>query len=273
MDTELKDYIERGIYEVHGWLEPYSALFIADLIEILRESGTKGAYGEIGVHHGKLFILLKLATQNAQGFAIDVFDDQHLNLDHSGLGNIDKFKSNIIKWSKSLNHVHVIKRSSLDVQPEELLNLVGKCQFISIDGGHTEICTLSDLKLAEKVLLPDGVVVIDDCFNEQWPDVATGIARYCTDDATLLRPFAISPNKLYLAREDVHQKILSNIKPSHTKHLSRENRMFGHNVWIFHPNTVVAPPGTETMDEVLRLVRAYPMRFLKHAIRRIPLFK
>lgn len=273
MSNDLERYLERGIDEVHGWLSHYSARFISDLILCQKRKGVTGAFGEIGVHHGKLFILLQLATEDSWGFAIDIFEDQHLNIDKSGMGDRKRFENNLSKWAPNHPKITMFQRSSLDVLPEEILESVGECQFVSIDGCHTAECTLSDLKLGEKILLPEGIIAVDDCFNEQWPGVATGVAKYCLDESTLLRPFAISPNKVYLARPDQHAVILSNIKSHHKIHLAREGFMYGSNVSIFHPNIASDPPSIEIMDEMLRYAKAYPTRLVKHAIRRIPFKK
>jgi hypothetical protein len=50
----------------------------------------------------------------------------------------------------------------------------------------------------ETVLTHQGVVVVDDFFNPRWPDVSTGVAKYLLSPSSTLRPFAISPNKMYL---------------------------------------------------------------------------
>ena len=87
----LSSYLKSG-EEVHGWLNQYSAAFIADLSMLQAASGITGAVGEIGVHMGRLFILLKLtAMPTERSFAIDVFGDQHKNEDHSGLGDREHF--------------------------------------------------------------------------------------------------------------------------------------------------------------------------------------
>ena len=59
---------------------------------------------------------------------------------------------------------------------------------------------MNDLQLAEGVVLDKGVVVLDDFFNQEWPGVASGGSRHMLDPATALRPFCITPNKLYLSR-------------------------------------------------------------------------
>jgi len=52
------------------------------------ELGIRGSLGEIGVHHGLLFIVLALSSgPDEQLFAVDVFGRQDLNIDKSGKGS------------------------------------------------------------------------------------------------------------------------------------------------------------------------------------------
>lgn len=54
--------------------------------------------------------------------------------------------------------------------------------------------TASDMALAESVLCPGGLLILDDFFNEAWPGVAEGAARHLASGSGLV-PVAISGNK------------------------------------------------------------------------------
>ena len=192
-------YLIFGLRRVEGWLEPYSAEFIFMLSDVQRRAGITGAVAEIGVHHGKLFNVLALGTGvGEKALAIDIFEYQHLNVDRSGLGDRSTFLANVRSWTDCADRVEIVARSSLEVRAEEILALTGQLRLASIDGGHTEECTLNDLRLFERCLAPQGIVIIDDYFNPHWPDVSTGVAKYFARPEARLRPFAISPNKVYL---------------------------------------------------------------------------
>ena len=68
-----------------------------------------------------------------------------------------------------------------------------------MDGCHTAEVTASDVDLASQCLHPDGVVLVDDVFNPDWPGVVTGLSKWCTEvkgtDWELV-PFAIGFNKV-----------------------------------------------------------------------------
>jgi len=86
MDSRVESYIHRGKFYVEGWLHTEAAITIAALGERQRALGVEGGIAEIGVHHGKLFILLYLLGRAPErAVAIDLFEDQHLNIDLSGI--------------------------------------------------------------------------------------------------------------------------------------------------------------------------------------------
>jgi hypothetical protein len=228
----IKTYLNNN-QQVHGWLHQYSAVFIADLSELQCENDIDGAVGEIGVHMGRLFILLKLtARKNEKCFALDVFGAQHLNIDNSGYGNRDAFLRNVGRWTGDTD-VTIIQASSHDVCGSDIIEVVGQCRLVSIDGGHTEEVVGNDLQLIESVLIERGVIILDDFFNEAWPGVAAGAAKYFLDPSTKVRPFAISPNKVYLARPPHHEFYRNAIKTRQQPFFEKTVRIFGNDVDIF----------------------------------------
>src|SRR5690348_13037552 len=82
----IETYLRRH-HEIPGWLDDYSARFIAEIGRIQERRRVKGSVAEIGVHMGRLFILLRLlAASDEPALALDVFHDQELNVDESGGG-------------------------------------------------------------------------------------------------------------------------------------------------------------------------------------------
>lgn len=261
----LQRYLVAGLHRVEGWLDGFSARFIADVMAVQRAAGIAGGFAEIGVHQGKLFLVLRLAAAPGErGVAIDVFGDQHLNADRSGAGDRERFGANLRAWAGTEEGVAVLQRSSLEVAPADILRATGPCRIVSVDGGHTAECTLSDLRLAEAVLGPGGVAVLDDCFNEDWPDVGTGLAYYCSGPG-LLRPFAISPNKVYLARPEEHAAYLRALVPMHADNWQKASAMYGCEVRIFRARGGL-PPGPKTDAEVVRHALGHPREILRQVV-------
>jgi hypothetical protein len=225
------NYLERG-EQVDGWLVNFSARFIADVAKIQSEASYTGSLGEIGVHVGRLFLVLHLSAQPGEKlFAIDVFDNQHLNIDDSGRGNKARFLANVRKWGGSTHNVHLIERSSLEVSADDILMVCGRVRLFSVDGGHTAECADNDLRLAESVLQPFGVVVLDDLFNPDWPDVMTGFCRFMSHSS--LQPFAITPNKVYLCKPDCSELYRTALRSAYAKELNKTSQMFGASVDVY----------------------------------------
>ena len=230
----LDNYLIFGLPKVDGWLEPYSAEFIALLSGIQLDAGFDGSIGEIGVHHGKLLILMLLASgRRDQSFAIDVFDKQHLNVDKSGHGDKVALLRNIARWAPGFPPVAIIERSSFDVRPEDILAVGGEPRMMSIDGGHTEECVLNDLRLCERVLSSKGIAILDDCFNQSWPGVVTGLSQYLSGPDARLKPFAISPNKVYLTLPENKELYWEKLRSFGKFRPETRRRMFGEDIEIY----------------------------------------
>ena len=200
MDSRVENYIRRGRFYVDGWLRTEAARIVVALIERQRSLGIAGGVAEIGVHHGKLFILLYLLGQASEkAVAIDLFEDQHLNIDNSGSGDLAKFRRNLERHADSARLV-LHQGNSMDLTGAILTRLAeGPLRFVSVDGGHTAEITAHDLATAEAAIAEGGIIVVDDVFNERWPGVGDGVHRYYQRRPNLV-PFAIGANKTYFCR-------------------------------------------------------------------------
>lgn len=233
MTINFTNYTREHWALIDGWNEhgAFTALEILD--DIQTDNGIRGHVCEIGVHEGQFFFALALLTNPDEFYiAIDVFEDQHRNLDNSGRANTLLFKENTAKYVGNhdrLNiHLVIIKADSLLLTPEFIgakivnmgtaLSFEGKRQasatpkvksyfqgirLMSIDGGHTRAHVLNDLKLAERSIVHGGVVILDDFLHPKWPGVTEGAHVYCSDPYSRLIPFAYGNKKLYLST-DIH---------------------------------------------------------------------
>jgi hypothetical protein len=196
MTTHLRKYADDGFHKIEGWVDPNIFKFMKFLAELEINQSLDGV-AEIGVHHGKFFILLRsLLKTNSRSVALDVFDHQELNIDASGNGSLTRFKHNLSLYDPWQGEsVQIIEGDStfLRIPP------TGFFRFISIDGGHSREHAASDLRLAEKLLADNGVVVVDDFARADWIGVTEGVLAYLDSGGTLI-PFAAGYNKLFMAR-------------------------------------------------------------------------
>src|SRR5215471_9277958 len=82
------EHFNTEIYgRVEGWLSDRMWQIVDMLGTILDTNHVRGHIAEFGVQHGLfLFLLNALRNNDEECFAIDVFEDQHLNVDASGGG-------------------------------------------------------------------------------------------------------------------------------------------------------------------------------------------
>ncbi len=194
----LARYLENAVAGIEGWLSPTTAMMTAQLLVQQSRAGLRGDVAEIGVHHGKYFLVLANATlPGERAVAVDVFDDQHKNLDASGRGDRAIFEHHLAAHAPGVE-VEILQESSLDLDREGFL--APRFRFLSIDGGHTAAVVASDLRLAERTLLPHGVAALDDVLSHNWTGVLTGLNAYLIGGGTLT-PMAMLPNKLLLSTD------------------------------------------------------------------------
>ena len=203
----LANYIADGFNQVNGFCA-IPTLQILDYLDSV-EPKNKGAL-EIGVHHGQFFIALnQLVPKELLSCAIDVFDNQDLNIDRSGEGNKPAFIQNLWQYDRHKGeNVLIIEGDSTN---EETFNNIGKFHYISVDGGHTVEHVINDLTVAAKLLTPNGIVILDDYFNHWWPSVTEGALKFLGTNPILV-PFATSPNKMWMCKLSYRNKYLDHIK-------------------------------------------------------------
>jgi hypothetical protein len=223
---------------VGGWLEPRVLSILEVLDSAQRAKSISGAVAEIGVHHGKLFIGLNLLQREDEySVAIDVFGSQELNIDGSGKGDLAVFRRNVQRWS-SLSRVVIHEGDSTQLQASELRKLArADIRLFSIDGGHTESTVFSDMNLAEATLASGGVVLADDIFHEEWPEVVAGTFRYLNQGGQLV-PFAIGFNKVFFSlpqhAEYYRSALREHFEVGHLVYVKMAN-FAGHEVLIIIP--------------------------------------
>ena len=238
MSKELNRYIKSGIEKVHGWLEQTDVDYILEIVNYQNQSSIYGSVGEIGVHHGKLFILFNLLTrEDEHSFAIDLFDEQKENIDRSGLGDLRIFKSNLDNYATNNQNIEILSMNSLNLDKNFYREKSSKkFKLFSIDGGHHYKAVINDLKIAEEVMVEGGVVLLDDLLNPLWIEVVSAYSSYKLKGGKLVA-FAITKDKLYLTNSKKHaegyQEALINVFNSKFNFLVKE--LFGDKVLTYYP--------------------------------------
>lgn len=228
LQERLGRYVQRGGRGVRGWLQPEAA----QLISALGSAQTlSGAIGEIGVHHGKLFILLELLRRPGEAaVAIDLFEQQDRNVDHSGLGDRQRLEANLARFGSGAPGVVIHAADSTTVTAANLREWSGGgFRLFSVDGGHTAEITEHDLGVASRALLPDGLLILDDYFNEGWPGVSEGTCRFLSRSPAI-QPVGSGFGKTFLAPPGAADRYREQMRTLAAMHCWKvtEQPFFGH---------------------------------------------
>lgn len=227
----LVDFYYNGFINVQGWYSEYMFIFL-DIAHSL-PINKKGGVCEIGIHHGRLFMLLNQFTEaNEKSYAIDIFDNQHLNLDNSGCGNLEIFKDNLTKYDRHQGKNTVIIQGDSTDSSLMLTSVIqpGSIKLFSIDGGHTVEHTVNDIMIASQLISNEGIVMVDDIMDTVNFGVIEGVVSYLNNKPSLI-PFAIGWNKLFMAKLSYHKYYYDAFK--NTEIVQNTTNFFGYDVVNF----------------------------------------
>jgi hypothetical protein len=213
MKSALDEYASGKGRTIKGWLSRVDAEIFRSILTVQNTSGLAGSVAEIGVHHGRGFVLLCLGLLDGErAYCIDIFDGQHLNRENSGRGDRTVLERNLQRFGIAPERVRIDPRSSDLVQPSDLISQVGPIRMFSIDGGHRTDIVAGDLALAEQVLADHGVIALDDFHRAEWPEVSAGYFKWFANRKRPIVPFAIGFKQIYLCqsgRVDFYQTMLA----------------------------------------------------------------
>ena len=261
MTPKLLKYIKTGYKKVEGWLSPVAIKMITELAAIQQEMEITGSVCEIGVHHGKLFILIHFLTdQFEKSVAWDLFERQSENIDHSGCGNQSIFKNNLQKNQCDLNRIKVITENSMNLTAEIIeQECEGKPRIFSIDGGHTAEITYHDLSQASKALKKGGLVIIDDFFNEAWPGVSQGVCQYLIEGEYPLFPVVVAGNKYIFTNDETAAKTyIQRLNIQRPGYVTKMSESFGKEVLVVVPPNSLKSYIKQTM--IWKTLRKMPLK-------------
>jgi len=241
-----------GFYEIGG-LDVYRAIDACQRIDFGLTT-QKTSLAEIGVYHGRSFLaLISLRKNDETCIAIDCFENQADNADESGVGDYSKFRKHVTKACEAMkagdsnanfewdgivdsdtalpSFIKVVKADSTKMTNEADFDedKNGPVRIFSIDGSHTSEATFRDLTLAaDECLHERGVVILDDCFNPDWPGVISGLAKYL-DASGRVVPFAIAYNKVYLCDPSIVETYQSRL--TRTSSCVKKRAFLDANAW------------------------------------------
>lgn len=202
MADRLSQYCRDDYKKVGGFLGPASIKCICALSEAQKDIGIKGNVCEIGIHHGRLFILLHLLTEpDEHSIACDLFERQDENISYSGSGDKSKFLENLQSLGADFDRISIFTENSANLRPEDLLTH-GDIRLFSVDGGHDPDTAYNDIALATETIVEGGIIFLDDFMHYYWPGVSEALYRYMNEKERDLWPVAIIDGKLILTNTE-----------------------------------------------------------------------
>lgn len=215
----VQTYIRRHYAAVPGFSSHISAEVAARLLQFQHECGIHGPVGEIGVMLGRSFIGLALAAAPADlCLAIDDFAWPR--------GARAKFLANCTQFGIDIAKVPIIAAKSTSLTPADIVATLdgGKLRYLHIDGGHTVDVLQHDLSMARDVMIPSGIICLDDMLHAQYPDLGLVVHAYlqANPDLTVFcivdRGDLIAASKYLICARDFaagYQQILKNSFPAY----------------------------------------------------------
>ena len=195
---------------VEGWVGPRVHQILEFFQTIHKEFDVTGDIVEIGIHHGMFFFMLAgMIDHSSTCFAIDIFENQEINIDNSGQGSRVVFEDHIKNHFPFVSKItNIIQKDSLAISPLTSSSLLSnKVKIFSVDGGHTVMHVVNDLSISQEVLLPFGVAILDDFLGPHWPSVTEGFFRYMNFYNRRLAPLIIFQNKLFITTYSEHHTV------------------------------------------------------------------
>ncbi|MFP5234578.1 MAG: class I SAM-dependent methyltransferase [Acidobacteriota bacterium] len=197
-------YIRNQMHGVPGFLTTLDAMLMNCILDWQHQRGIAGNLCEIGVHHGRSFLLLALARQDGEvALGIDLFEDDEFNATGIHSERNGAVQRHAQRLGIPLTPREIFKRSSLDLKPADILDRAGGAvRFFSIDGGHRYRHVANDLPLAASCMDDRGIIAVDDFFNPDWPEVSLATMEFLRRRQDCV-PFLVGANKIYLCRPAV----------------------------------------------------------------------
>lgn len=187
---ELKD--------VPGWFPPLDQVLFTWFLERQEANGFQGDLLELGAYMGKSAILAGHHLRDGEKFTVcDLFGGEAP--DGANKAETAKSYSSLTRQAFERNYLsfHDELPTVIEAPTSVISDKVAPktCRFVHIDASHLYEHVYGDIGAAREILVPDGIVVLDDFRSEHTPGVSVAVWEAVLNRG--LRPICLSTQKLY----------------------------------------------------------------------------
>ena len=176
---------------VTGWFYGFDNIIIHNILKSVQKDIT-GDVCEIGVAFGKSAVAISNYKRPEDKFYLyEIFDEEMKQGAENNIRTYGTFEN--VEW-------RIENTTELS---SEAVNFDKPLRLLHIDGCHEHYAVVNDLTLFNDKMTKDGVIVLDDYNDPEYPGVNSGCLEflYKNGDWTL---FAIGQNKAYMCRKEFH---------------------------------------------------------------------
>jgi hypothetical protein len=177
--------------KVTGWFYPFDNFIIHKVLKNIQKD-IDGDICEIGVAFGKSAVAISnYKRPEDKLYLYEIFDEEMKQGAENNIRTYGTFEN--VEW-------RIENTTELS---SEAVNFDKPLRLLHIDGCHEHYAVVNDLTLFNDKMTKDGVIVLDDYNDPEYPGVNSGCLEflYKNGDWTL---FAIGQNKAYMCRKEFH---------------------------------------------------------------------
>lgn len=201
--NRLKQF-RQATTNIEGWFYNLSQVLWDILLEKQKTENIRGGLLEIGAWHGKSAIMLLMHSRaNEEVFVVDIEVREPLKTNLAELSEKFSCKYQLLKGN-----------SYTFFNPDFISKHYRKLRWIHIDGDHSQYGIHNDLDIANQLLHPFGVIVIDDFLNAHFPQISEVTFEYLLNHRHELTMILCGGNKAYLIRPKVFDTYYNFLKNS-----------------------------------------------------------
>ncbi|MFF4307981.1 class I SAM-dependent methyltransferase [Streptomyces sp. NPDC001601] len=223
----------RRLDDVPGWFPVLDQVLFDWFLRRQEEAGTRGDLLEVGTYMGKSAIFTARHLRAGETYTVcDLFegdapDDANRAESTKSYSKLTRsiFEQNYLAFHEELPRV---LQGPSSVVPTEVAP--GSCRFVHVDASHLYEHVHGDIKAARELLVPDGIVVLDDFRSEHTPGVSIAAWEAVLNGG--LNPICLSTQKLYGTwgdPEPVQEALMEMIEQRTDCHLSTQTAA-GHRI-------------------------------------------